>query len=80
MDYHIRNGSSATMCIREFGLEVLTDCQAHKEALWRSRRTPAAIFMSMPVIYVLSPEMLRLLPAGEALDMTRLFEMVLKRG
>ncbi|MDD2571510.1 MAG: nucleotidyltransferase family protein [Bacteroidales bacterium] len=81
MDYHIRNGSSATMCIREFGLEVPYGVvRLNKESIVAIEEKPVQQFYVNAGIYVLSPEMLRLLPAGEALDMTRLFEMAVEKG
>lgn len=81
MDFHMRNDSSATMCIREFGIEVPYGVvRLNKETIVSIEEKPVRQFYINAGIYVLNPETLNLIPPASYLDMTRLFEMAVERG
>ncbi len=81
MDYHVRNGSAATMCIREYGLEVPYGVvRLNKDNIVSIEEKPVQRFYVNAGIYVLEPSALSLLPPGQPLDMTRLFEMAVSKG
>ena len=81
MDFHHRNGAAATMCIREFGMEVPYGVvRLNKENIVSIEEKPVQQFYVNAGIYVLNPEILDLIPTAMHLDMTRLFEMIVERG
>jgi NDP-sugar pyrophosphorylase family protein len=81
MDFHMRNGSAATMCIREFGLEVPYGVvRLNKDTIVSIEEKPVQQFYINAGIYVLNPETLNLIPRDSFLDMTRLFEIAVEKG
>lgn len=81
MDYHLRNGSDATMCIREYGMEVPYGVvRLNKDTIISIEEKPIQQFYVNAGIYVLTPEMLNLIPKGTPLDMTGLFEKAVATG
>jgi NDP-sugar pyrophosphorylase family protein len=81
MDFHCRNGSDATMCIREFGMEVPYGVvRLNKESIVSIEEKPIQQFYVNAGIYVLTPDMLSLIPSGEPMDMTGLFEKAVEKG
>ncbi len=81
MDYHVRNGSAATMCIREYGMEVPYGVvRLDKSTIVSIEEKPVQRFYVNAGIYVLDPQTLTLIPKGVPLDMTRLFELAVERG
>ncbi len=81
MDFHLRNGSDATMCIREYGMEVPYGVvRLNKDNIVSIEEKPIQQFYVNAGIYVLTPELLNLIPKGEPLDMTGLFEKAVGKG
>jgi dTDP-glucose pyrophosphorylase len=81
MDFHVRNQSAATMCIREFGMEVPYGVvRLNKDTIVSIEEKPVQQFYVNAGIYVLGPSALSLVPSGMPLDMTRLFEMAVEKG
>ena len=81
MDFHVRNRSDATMCIREFGMEVPYGVvKLNKENIVSIEEKPIQQFYVNAGIYVLTPQILQLIPKGLPLDMTGLFEQAVERA
>lgn len=81
MDFHVRNGADATMCIREFGMEVPYGVvRLNKENIVSIEEKPIQQFYVNAGIYVLTPEILDLIPKGLPIDMTGLFEQAVNKG
>ena len=81
MDFHIRNGADATMCIREYGMEVPYGVvRLNKDNIVSIEEKPIQQFYVNAGIYVLTPETLNLIPKGLPLDMTGLFEQAVEKG
>jgi dTDP-glucose pyrophosphorylase len=81
MDFHIRNKSAATMCIREFGMEVPYGVvRLNKDTIVSIEEKPIQQFYVNAGIYVLEPQTLNLLPKGQPIDMTSLFERAVEKG
>jgi len=81
MDFHVRNEAAATMCIREYGMEVPYGVvRLNKDTIISIEEKPVQKFYVNAGIYVLEPQIFDLIPKGLPLDMTRLFEMVVERG
>jgi NDP-sugar pyrophosphorylase family protein len=81
MDFHNRNGSDATMCIREYGMEVPYGVvRLNKDNIMSIEEKPVQQFYVNAGIYVLTPGILDLVPRGLPLDMTGLFEKAMEKG
>ncbi len=81
MDFHNRNAADATMCIREYGMEVPYGVvRLNKENIVSIEEKPVQQFYVNAGIYVLTPQTLNLIPAGQPMDMTGLFEKAVERG
>lgn len=81
MDFHLRNASDATMCIREYGMEVPYGVvRLNKDNIVSIEEKPIQQFYVNAGIYVLTPNILNLIPRGEPMDMTGLFEKAVERG
>ncbi|MCD6331959.1 MAG: nucleotidyltransferase family protein [Bacteroidales bacterium] len=81
MDFHIRHETAATMCIREYGMEVPYGVvRLDKEHIVSIEEKPVQQFYVNAGIYVLNPEILDLIPQNKQMDMTRLFELLVQKG
>ncbi|MFA6126533.1 MAG: nucleotidyltransferase family protein [Bacteroidales bacterium] len=81
LEFHIRNGADATMCIREYGMEVPYGVvRLNKNNIVSIEEKPIQQFYVNAGIYVLTPETLNLIPKGLPMDMTGLFEMAVDKG
>ncbi len=81
MDFHIRNSADATMCIREYGMEVPYGVvRLNKDNIVSIEEKPIQQFYVNAGIYVLTPEIMDLIPKGLPLDMTGLFEQAVGKG
>jgi len=81
MDFHIMNGATATMCIREFGMEVPYGVvRLNRDTIVSIEEKPVQQFYVNAGIYVLEPNVLELIPKGQSLDMTSLFEKAVGKG
>jgi dTDP-glucose pyrophosphorylase len=81
LDFHVRNGSDATMCIREYGMEVPYGVvRLNKDNIVSIEEKPIQQFYVNAGIYLLTPDTLNLIPSGEAMDMTTLFEKAVEKG
>lgn len=82
LDFHQKQGAAATMAVREFDMQVpygvvTVDEQSRIQAI---DEKPTHRFFVNAGIYVLSPEVLRLLKPNESLDMPQLFQRLRERG
>lgn len=77
VEFHETNGSKATMCIREYGLEVPYGV-VHLNArnIVSIEEKPVQQFYVNAGIYVLNPEVIRSLEKNHPVDMTRIFEQL----
>jgi len=81
LEFHHRNRSVATMCIREFGMEVPYGVvRLNKDNIVSIEEKPVQQFYVNAGIYVLNPETLDLVPKGTRVDMTSLFEKLVETG
>jgi NDP-sugar pyrophosphorylase family protein len=81
MDFHIRNGADATMCIREYAMEVPYGVvKLNKDNIVSIEEKPVQQFYVNAGIYLLTPETLNLIPKGLPFDMTGLFEKAVEKG
>lgn len=81
LDFHNRNGSDATMCIREYGMEVPYGVvRLNKDNIVSIEEKPIQQFYVNAGIYVLTPDTLNLIPRGHPMDMTGLFEIAVQKG
>ena len=81
MDFHVRNQSMATMCIREFGMEVPYGVvRLNKDTIVSIEEKPVQQFYVNAGIYVLEPAAAGLVTPGQPMDMTNLFEKAVDRG
>lgn len=81
LDFHNRHGAAATMCVREYDFQVpygVVDLEGHR--FLGVDEKPVQRFFVNAGIYALSPSVLDLVPAGEPLNMTALFERLTARG
>lgn len=81
LEFHERHGAAATMCVREYDFQVpygVVELDGH--TFLGVDEKPVQRFFVNAGIYALSPSVLDLVPAGEPLNMTELFERVTARG
>ncbi len=75
LDFHIQAEAVATMCIREYGLEVPYGVvRLNKNNIIAIEEKPVQQFYVNAGIYVLNPDVLDYIPKGKAIDMTGVFE------
>lgn len=79
VQFHQSHDSEATMCIREYGLEVPYGVvHLNSRNIVSIEEKPVQQFYVNAGIYVLNPEVIRQLNHNEAVDMTRIFEQLVK--
>ncbi len=81
VDRHVETGADATMAVRDYEMQVpfgvVRERDGRIEAI---EEKPVQRFVVSAGMYVLSPSVLELVPAGRYLDMPTLFESVVARG
>lgn len=78
LTYHEEHSAAATMALREFGMQVpfgVVDVNNHR--ITGISEKPSKQFLVNAGIYVLSPEVISLIPADKASDMTDLFQTLI---
>ncbi|MEZ8825287.1 nucleotidyltransferase family protein [Vibrio amylolyticus] len=81
LDYHEKSQSTATMCVREFDIEVpFGVVELNEERIEAIKEKPKMQFFVNAGIYVLSPNAIEELPHGEYYDMTSLFEYLIEKN
>ena len=80
MDYHIKNDSFATMGVREYDFQVPYGVvNVEGENILSIEEKPVHSFFVSGGVYVLSNEVLKLIPDNEFYDMPILFEKVIEK-
>ena len=74
LDFHESNNSKATMCVREYEIEVPYGVVTiNDENIYSIKEKPTHSFFVNAGIYLLEPECIDLIPENEFYDMTSLF-------
>lgn len=77
--YHVLNKATATMCVREYDYEVPYGVvKMNDNKIIEIAEKPVQKFFVSAGIYMLSPEILDLIPQDEFYDMPTLFEKLIK--
>ena len=77
LDFHRQNGAAATMCTREYGMEVPYGVVGLSQSnIVSIEEKPVQQFFVNAGIYLLNPEVLDLIPENSTIDMTRVFEQL----
>ncbi len=81
LNYHMHTGADATMCVREYEFQVPYGVVHTKGAAIHSiTEKPTHQFYVNAGIYVLSPQVLSLIPKGKFFDMPQLFQELIGRN
>ncbi|OZC03432.1 nucleotidyltransferase family protein [Rubricoccus marinus] len=78
LDFHTQNGAAATMCVREYEMQVpygVIDIEEH--SIVDIREKPTERYLVNGGVYVLDPSALSLIPTGERFDMPDLFTQLI---
>ena len=79
LNYHMLNKATATMCVREYDYEVPYGVvKMNDNKITAIAEKPVQKFFVSAGIYMLSPEILDLIPKNEFYDMPTLFEKLIK--
>ncbi|MBE9829529.1 CBS domain-containing protein [Campylobacter concisus] len=80
-NYHTLNKATATMCVREYDYEVPYGVvKMNDNKIVEISEKPVQKFFVSAGIYMLSPEILDLIPQNEFYDMPTLFEKAISQG
>lgn len=80
-NYHMLNKATATMCVREYDYEVPYGVvKMNDNKIVEISEKPVQKFFVSAGIYMLSPEILDLIPQNEFYDMPTLFEKAISKG
>ena len=81
VDRHVESGADATMAVRDYEMQVpfgvVRERDGQIEAI---EEKPVQRFVVSAGMYVLSPQVLKLLPQAQFIDMPSLFDTMVKRG
>ena len=81
LDFHESNNSKATMCVREYDVEVPYGVvNLNNEKIVSIEEKPIHSFFVNAGIYLLEPECIGLIPDNEFYDMPSLFEELIKNN
>ncbi|MCK5820704.1 MAG: nucleotidyltransferase family protein [Bacteroidales bacterium] len=81
IDFHYEAEADATMCIREYGLEVPYGVvKLNQSNIIAIEEKPVQQFYVNAGIYVLNPEVIQTIEPGSAVDMTRIFEKLVQQN
>jgi dTDP-glucose pyrophosphorylase len=81
LDFHTAHASTATMCVREYDFQVPYGVvRIDKHRITGIDEKPVQRFFVNAGIYVLAPEALNAIPAGQFYDMPSLFESLIARN
>jgi len=81
LDYHKQHKAKATMCVREYDFQVpFGVVEIEDNQITGIDEKPVHNFFVNAGIYVLEPEVLKLLRKNEAMDMTQFFERIILAG
>lgn len=80
LKFHQKGAASATMCIREYGMEVPFGVVGLNQSnIVSIEEKPVQHFFVNAGIYVLNPEVMDLIPANQVTDMTMIFEKLVQQ-
>ena len=78
LDFHIEYNANATMCVREYDIEVPYGVvNVANENIVSIEEKPIQKFFVNAGIYILNPECINLIPRNKLYDMTSLFEKMI---
>jgi dTDP-glucose pyrophosphorylase len=81
LDYHAQHQSTATMCVRQYDLQVpFGVVHIDGDHIRKIDEKPVHSFFVNAGIYVLDPGVIDSIPAGDLFHMTTLFERVIEAG
>ncbi len=81
LEFHVEQGAAATMCVRDYTMQIpFGVVRAEGNRLVGIDEKPSRTVFVNAGIYVLSPQVLPLLPPGEPYDMPRLFEAIVAQS
>lgn len=81
IDFHYKSKADATMCIREYGLEVPYGVvRLNQNNIIAIEEKPVQQFYVNAGIYVLNPEVIKTIKPGSAIDMTQIFEKLVQQN
>jgi dTDP-glucose pyrophosphorylase len=79
LDFHVENNSKATMCVREYDIEVPYGVvNVNNENIISIKEKPIHSFFVNSGIYLLEPDCIDLIPDNEFYDMPTLFEQLIE--
>lgn len=79
LEHHLKDGSKATMCVREYDIQVpFGVVEIDKKRITSIEEKPVHKFFVSAGIYMLSPELVGLIPKNEFYDMPTLFEKAIE--
>lgn len=81
LDFHMKQSSIATMCVREYEHQVpygVIECDGHR--IKSMVEKPVQRFFVNAGIYVLSPQLIKSVPPHTRIDMPTLLEQSIERG
>ena len=80
LDYHYLHNSIATMCVREYDIQVPYGVvNTNNEEIISIEEKPVHSFFVNAGIYLLEPECIKMIPKNEYYDMTSLFEKIISK-
>lgn len=80
LDFHGAHGAMATMCVREYEMQVpygVIETRSHR--ILDIREKPTERYLVNAGVYVLQPEVLKLIPESHFFDMPDLFKRLMER-
>ena len=81
LNYHLANDATATMCVREYDYQVPYGVvKVNDNKITSLTEKPIHKFFVSAGIYMLSPDILNLIPKDEYYDMPMLFDALIKSG
>ncbi|MBS0366243.1 MAG: nucleotidyltransferase family protein [Proteobacteria bacterium] len=81
VDRHVESGADATMAVRAYEMQVPFGVVRERDGSIESiEEKPVQRFIVSAGMYVLSPQVLRLVPHGQFFDMPSLFEAMVREG
>jgi dTDP-glucose pyrophosphorylase len=81
LDFHIKHGADATVCVREYDFQVpFGVVTVEGEQIKRIDEKPVHSFFVNGGIYVLNPDILSMIEKNRKFDMTELLDKLMKAG
>jgi NDP-sugar pyrophosphorylase family protein len=81
VDRHVESGADATMAVRAYEMQVPFGVVRERDgSIEAIEEKPVQHFVISAGMYVLSPQVLRLVPHGQCFDMPSLFEAIVRQG